>query len=89
MTRWHASARHAGVSRASSIGCSPAALGLVLPLGAERGWDAPWQREVRRVSDAWLAAAVAEPRLRPVDVVAHRGRSEARTDVELRFFQRV
>jgi hypothetical protein len=64
-------------------------LGLVLPLPAERGWDAPWQREVRRVSDAWLAAAVAEPRLRPVDVVRAPRAERSRTDVELRFFQRV
>jgi mannosyltransferase len=64
-------------------------LGLVLPLPAERGWDAPWQREVRRVSDAWLAAAVAEPRLRPVDVVRAPRAERSRTDIELRFFQRV
>jgi hypothetical protein len=29
---------------------------LVVPLGAERGWDAPWQREVVRVSDEWREA---------------------------------
>jgi hypothetical protein len=36
---------------------------LVVPLGGERGWDAPWQREVLRVTEAWDEALREERRL--------------------------
>jgi hypothetical protein len=62
---------------------------LVLPLRAERGWDAPWQREVRRVTDAWSAAAYADPRLEAVGTVTAPRVERSRTDVELVLFRRV
>ncbi len=64
-------------------------IALVLPLPAERGWDAPWQREVRRASDAWSAAARADPRLDAVGTVSAPRVARSRTDVEIRLFRRV
>ena len=64
-------------------------LALVVPLPADRGWDAPWQREVRLVTDEWTAAARADERLREVGTVAERPVERSRTDVELLLFERV
>ncbi len=64
-------------------------LALVVPLPAERGWDAPWQREVRRITDEWTAAARADERLREVRTVAEPRVERSRTDVELVLFERM
>lgn len=66
-----------------------AVLALAVPLRAERGWDAPWQREVLRVSAAWTRAAAADPRLRPLRTVTVPPVERSRTDLELRLYRRV
>jgi mannosyltransferase len=59
---------------------------LVVPTGGERGWDAPWQREVLRVSDEWRTALLAGRRLaRSVSTPPVR---EGRTDVRLLVLER-
>ena len=64
-------------------------LALVLPLGAERGWDAPWQLEVRRVTKAWRAAARTDARLLHRRTVRAPRVRRSRTDVQLLLFERV
>jgi hypothetical protein len=62
---------------------------LVLPLGGRAGWDAPWQREVTRVSRSWERWFRESPRYRLVRAV-HTPRVErSRTDVKLLLFERV
>lgn len=62
---------------------------LVLPLGAEHGWSAPWQQEVRRVSATWEASLRGNPRFRLVRAVRAPRVARSRTDVELLLFQRL
>jgi hypothetical protein len=54
---------------------------LVVPLGGERGWDAPWQREVLRVTAAWEQALRDERRV--VRTVEAPRVERSRTDVRL------
>jgi mannosyltransferase len=59
---------------------------LVLPLGADRGWDAPWQREVLRVTDEWREALLEDHRLvRTVDAPRV---EKSRTEVRLLLLER-
>lgn len=62
---------------------------LVLPLVGERGWHAPWQREVRRIAATWGAVAARDERLRFVRTVRTPRVQRSRTDIELRIFRRV
>ena len=56
-------------------------IALVVPLGADRGWDAPWQRAVRRVSDDWQAVLTEE--WRAVRLVEAPRVRRSRTDVQI------
>ncbi len=56
-------------------------IALVVPLGAERGWDAPWQRAVRRVSDDWQVVLTRE--WRAVRLVEAPRVRRSRTDVRM------
>jgi hypothetical protein len=62
---------------------------LVVPLGGERGWDAPWQREVLRVSRAWESSLRGDPRYRLTWTVRAPRVERSRTDVQLLLFERL
>lgn len=63
-------------------------IALVVPLGGERGWDAPWQREVLRVSHVWESSLRSDLRYRLARAVRAPRVERSRTDVELLLFER-
>jgi mannosyltransferase len=72
--------------RASRPSPPDGAIALVVPTGGEHGWDAPWQREVLRVTGEWRSALLTDRRVvRTVSAPAVR---EGRTDVTLLLLER-
>ena len=62
---------------------------LVVPRSAQRGWDAPWQREVLARAAELDRYAHASPQLRRLREVAPPPSERARTDVRATVFERV